>query len=492
MSVLHRSILEAAQTHPSRLAVDNGRQGQLSYAQLLAMTAGLQPVVAGKSSVGVLSNRRAQTYPAVLAPFFAGIAFTPLNPSFPIERLRAIARLSGIDLVLCDSSTRDLAESLGLPLHCIADASSQDSAEASIWQNSGEARVSDEAIAYRMFTSGSTGEPKGVPIPYSALAHYVGAIRDLLRFPAAARFSQCFDLSFDLAMHDIFVALGSGGTIVPASDMQLMMPHSYIAKRAIDVWFSVPMLAMVAARGQGDKQPEHRLAMALFCGEPLPMDYVRRFRPFLAEGAGLWNLYGPTEATIAFTAQCVSEADEPFAIATLGVPFGDNRIALIDEAGHVAPVAEGALGELLLGGPQVFGGYLPARIDPFVEGPDGTYYRSGDLVRCEGGLLHHLGRIDGQVKLRGLRIELAEIEAAFRNHLGCDAAAAFLHGERDEAELRLAYQRDEDIADLAPVERVLPDYMVPARILRLAELPVNVNGKVDRKQLAGMAWPDAA
>jgi amino acid adenylation domain-containing protein len=489
MSSLSGTILRAAEAHPSRLAVDGARQGQLTYAQLMDAVSGLLPVLEGKHSIGVLSNRRAETYQAVLAPFFAGKPFTPLNPSFPLDRLRAIAALSGVDLVLCDSSTRDLAGQLGLPFHCVADAAVQEASTSTVWPHLAKAAMDDEAIAYRMFTSGSTGEPKGVPIPCAALAHYVDAIRELLEFPQGARFSQCFDISFDLSMHDIFVALASGGTIVPASDMQLLMPHSYIAKRAIDVWFSVPMLAMVAARGQGEKPVDHRLSIALFCGEPLPMDYVRRFRPFLLDGAPLWNLYGPTEATIAFTAQCVGEDDEPFAIAPLGDPFGDNRIAILDDAGNIAPVTEGALGELLLGGPQVFGGYLPARIDPFVDGPSGRFYRSGDLVRFEGGKLHHLGRIDSQVKLRGHRIELAEVEAAFRNLLGCEAAAAFLHGELDAAELRVAYQRSSDIEDTGPIERALPDYMVPGRILRLAELPVNVNGKVDRKQLAGMEWP---
>ncbi len=494
MSELHRSILAAARAEPGRLAVDAARQGALSYAQLLDAAVALQPVVRGKASVGVLSNRRAETYHAVLAPFFAGIPFTPLNPSFPIGRLRTIAVLSGIDLVLCDSSTEQLATELGLAFHRVEDAKTlaQVPSHSHDWTELElEWAGADEDIAYRLFTSGSTGEPKGVPIPYRALAHYVREIRALLDIPSAARHSQCFDLSFDLAMHDIFVALASGGTIVPAGDVNLLMPHSYIAKRAIDVWFSVPMLAMVAARGLGATLPEHRMKLALFCGEPLPMDYVRRFRAFLGEGAPLWNLYGPTEATIAFTAQRVGGDDEGFTIAPLGDAFGDNRIAVLDVSGQIRAITEGGEGELLLGGSQVFAGYVPERSDPFVDGAGGRFYRSGDRVRFAGGKLHHLGRIDTQVKLRGHRIELAEIEAGFRNLLGCDAAAAIVYGELDAAEVRVAYVRASEIDDMSPLARAMPDYMVPSRVMRLAELPLNVNGKVDRRKLGEMVWPES-
>ena len=497
MCGLHDRLLAVAEAAMRSPAVDAGRAGDFSYSQLFAAAEALIPKLAGKSAVGILSNRRPETYPAVLAAFLAGVTFVPLNPSFPPERLATIARLAAVDLVLFDSANAELADTLGLTAQALEDADTTIARTAAPdWDALRTALPTDDgAIAYRLFTSGSTGEPKGVPIPVGALTHYVRHIRETVSIPQGKRFSQLFDLSFDLSMHDIFVCFASGGCLVPASDMNLLLPHAYAAKKRIEVWFSVPMLAMTAARGlaTAGKEPEHRIALAQFCGEPLPMDYVRGFRALMQPGAPVWNLYGPTEATIAFTAQRMDDSEESNAIATLGEPFGANALALLADDGSIGPLREGARGELLLGGPQVFGGYAPARHDPFVAGEDGArWYRSGDSVAMQDGKLHHRGRIDSQVKLRGHRIELAEIESAFRNRMGCEAAAAIVHGEADAAEIRVAYEAGADIEDLAPVAAALPGYMVPARTLRLDALPLNANGKVDRRRLAEMTWPDAA
>lgn len=483
---LRAEILHVSATCANRLAVDAGHSAQLTYAELMGAAHGLSAQLENCRAVGVLSNRRVETYVAVLACFLPGITFVPLNPGFPQERLQKITRLAELDLVLHDATTADLATTLGTPILSIPDpvvirTAGLDETPLSSLDHD------PAAIAYRMFTSGSTGEPKGVPIPYGALDHYVRTIRDRIAFPEAARFSQLFDLSFDLSIHDIFVTLASGGTIVPASDLNLLMPHSYAARRQIDVWFSVPMLAMSAARGLRG-EPEHKLSLALFCGEALPMDYVRRFRALMEPEAELWNLYGPTEATIAFTAKLVDETDERHTLAPLGEPFGDNHIAILKEDGAVISADEGAHGELLLGGPQVFDGYQPPRHDPFVESDTGRFYRSGDIVGIEDGELVYEGRADSQVKIRGMRIELAEIENAFRNALGCDSAAAFVHGELEEAEIRVAYTKADGVAEIDQLNKTLPHYMIPALCWRVDELPVNANGKVDRRKLAEMDW----
>ena len=483
---LQAILLANAKNHPGRLAVDGGKLGQLTYGELFGAAAHRAETLVGFRSVGILSNRRPETYCAVLACFLAGVAFTPLNPKFPSARLAKIADLSEVDFVYCDSSTVGAATEMDISFEELP-------APPELASGSTKLPVARETVAaetvYRMFTSGSTGEPKGVPIPYGALDHYVRAIRELISFPEASRFSQLFDLSFDLSMHDIFVALANGSTIVPASDLNLMMPHSYVAKQRIDVWFSVPMLAMVAARGLADKIPEHRLQLGLFCGEALPIDYVSRFRALMEDGAPVWNLYGPTEATIAFTARQVPRGNVNWRMAPLGEPFGANRIALLDDQSAVRPVTEGSAGELLLGGPQVFRGYVPHRMDPFCRIGDDVFYRSGDIVRFHEGELHFTGRADGQVKIRGMRIELPEIESAFRNVLGCDTAAAVVHGDQDCAEIRVAYTRLEKLDSIRALAEVLPEYMLPARIWHLPELPVNQNGKVDRKTLGSMEWP---
>lgn len=475
---LRQQLISVSQEFPDRLAVDGGKAGQLTYRELYGLASAISEAVAAHGSVGILSNRRPEAYVAVLACYLGGIPFTPLNPKFPEERLRKIIELSDVSLVLHDTTTTGLADELGAAAHAI-DLYGIQSASAMV-------EVSEDAIAYRMFTSGSTGEPKGVPIPVSALTHYVRAIGETLSLPDEGRYSQLFDLSFDLSIHDIFVTFANGGTLVPANEINLLMPHTYIAKQQIDVWFSVPMLAMSAARGLAGTEPAHCLKLALFCGEALPMDYVRGFRDLMEDGAPLWNLYGPTEATIAFTAKLIDPSYRTDGVATLGDAFGDNEIAILDETGTVQPVSEGATGELLLAGPQVFAGYQPPRHDPFVEG---RYYRSGDIVTYRNGELEYEGRKDNQVKIRGMRIELSEIESAFRNHLDCDSAAAIVHGELEDAEIRVAYTAPGELADTKGLEKHLPSYMIPARIWRLDELPVNANGKVDRRKLGEIEWP---
>ena len=316
---LREQLMAVANEFPERLAVDGGKAGQLTYSTLFGLASALARDVSEHASIGILSNRRPETYVAVLACFLGGIPFTPLNPKFPEERLKKIIELSAVSLVLHDGTTADQASALGCPVRTI-DLSGAHS-------EVGPAELAEDAIVYRMFTSGSTGEPKGVPIPSRALSHYIRFIGETLQLPAEGRYSQLFDLSFDLSIHDIFVTFANGGTLVPASEINLLMPHAYIAKQAIDVWFSVPMLAMSASRGLAGAVPTHRLKLALFCGEALPMDYVRGFRALMEEGTPLWNLYGPTEATIAFTAKLVDPDDDSEGSANLGDPFGDNEIA---------------------------------------------------------------------------------------------------------------------------------------------------------------------
>lgn len=450
--------------------------------------------------VGILSNHRVETYLAVLAAVAAGVPFVPLNPKFPVARLTQICELGGVDLILVDTDSDPALAPLrdaGLDLpsvdvtEVVAGAGPADEpAEVAAWRSEVGGRPMDpDAVAYVLFTSGSTGTPKGVPISYRNLTSYVTQVCGLLEIPLGRRFTQLFDLSFDLSMHDIFVCTHRHGTLVAPTRIDLMMPSGYVSREAIDVWFSVPILGAQLTRS-APKAEFPGLELVLFCGEALPMETVIACRPWLRPEGRIWNLYGPTEATIAFTAADVTTSPRTDGNASIGHPFGANEIALLHDGEVDRTPATGQSGELLLGGPQVFGGYSTDAPSPFVEGT--RWYRSGDLVHFDEHGVYFRGRLDSQVKFRGYRIELGEIEAAVRRSYGLKTVAVVMQGERAQARLLMFHLAAESAGPLDPgaLAGTLPDYMIPSEFVALDAMPTNQNNKIDRRALA--AWTPPA
>lgn len=440
--------------------------------------------------VGVLSNHRVETYLAVLATVSTGATFVPLNPKFPAERLRTIVSLAEPSIVLGDVTTQGIHATVvgGVPFIDVADVAPQPH-RADEWSDMiGASQVTADDTAYLMFTSGSTGTPKGVPISFGNLLAYVDGITDVLELPSGSRFSQFFDLSFDLSMHDIFVSTRMRGTLVAPGQVDLMMPGAYVARERIDAWFSVPLLGAQLG-GAKRKDDFSGFGSMLFCGEALPMETVVACRPWLAPGGRMWNLYGPTEATIAFTAADVTESPRTDGNASIGHPFGVNRTALLKPDGSIAdsPSLHDE-GELLLGGPQVFGGYSTDAPSPFVSQGESVYYRSGDLVRIDGEGVYFRGRVDSQVKFRGYRIELGEIETVARRAFGLKTLAVVVVGDGADVRLVLFHLAAEvdggTVPDLRVLESALPNYMIPAVSVALDSMPTNANGKIDRRALA--------
>lgn len=479
----------------------------LSRSESLRCLRALEDVIASTAShvaggrrvrVGILSNHRIETYLAVLAAVLGTHTFVPLNPKFPMARLNSIVDLANLDMVMGDVSSRPVFEQLDGTLPYIdissvahnalaVDLDAETIADIDVWIDGALQREIDSAdIVYVMFTSGSTGQPKGVPISYGNLAAYVNGVTELLDIPSGWRFSQFFDLSFDLSMHDIFVSQRTGGVLVAPSPVDLMMPAAHVARERLDMWFSVPVLGAQLG-GSAPKEGYPGLACMLFCGEALPMETVVACRPWLRASGTMWNLYGPTEATIAFTASEVTNSERSGGNASIGTAFGDNATALLADDGSVSQsMAVGAEGELLLGGPQVFAGYSTNAASPFVDGSSRRYYRSGDLVRVDSEGIYFRGRVDSQVKFRGYRIELGEIEVAARAAFGLKTVAAVIVGEHTSARIVFFYVTGESSEAPEPkrLEGVLPKYMVPSEFIGMDALPVNQNGKIDRRALA--------
>jgi non-ribosomal peptide synthetase component F len=319
------------------------------------------------------------------------------------------------------------------------------------------------------------------------------------------RCSQTFDLTFDLSVFDMFVAWERGACVCCPSERELMAPGSFVRRAGLTVWFSVPSTgAFMRKLGMLKPDSYPSLRWSLFCGEPLP-DEVARAWAAAAPNSTVENLYGPTEATIACTVQAFDPARprelSVNGIVPIGEPLGDMTALVVDE--DLREVAPGGDGELLMAGPQVTPGYWhdPERTAAaFVVPPgrDAVHYRTGDRVRrpTNGGPLAYLGRVDHQIKVLGHRVELGEIEAALREESGIDAAIAVgwpLTPSGAGGIVAFLGDLEVDVDALrSALSARLPDYMVPRKVVLLEELPLNANGKFDRRALLASLEPPPA
>jgi non-ribosomal peptide synthetase component F len=336
-----------------------------------------------------------------------------------------------------------------------------------------------------------------VPISHANVGHFLAAIHDRYRFTPQDRFSQTFELTFDLAMFDLFAAWGAGAAVCAASRLQVLQPARYVNRAGITVWFSVPsVIAAAQARGLLPARAMPSLRWSLFCGEALPTASARAWAA-AAPNAVLENLYGPTEMTIACTAHRWSDENGVGSAGHMSatVPIGSP----LPGVEHVVMGSEGPSdeGELWLSGPQMFAGYLDPSHD---RGRFGDYegvrwYRTGDRVRLlPDRILGFLGRQDDQVKILGHRVELGEVEHLLREQPGISDAAAVDCAGPEGTQIAAFYVGSEyDSAQLrTALRRRAPEYLVPTWFVRLPSLPLTPHGKVDRVTLRAAAQERAA
>jgi amino acid adenylation domain-containing protein len=500
-----RRILEVARTDPDRVAlVIDGESW--SYAELLAAARSIavqfpaprdgdrQPVTA------VMAQRHVSAYAGILAARLCGHAYVPLNVNHPPVRNATILARSRAGRIVCGERAAAALQAMltagddtGAPVVVRTGddkaAYAGNAGTGGEWPAPHRSELSDRA--YILFTSGSTGEPKGVPIRNSELENYLAAAGPMLEVRPDDRFSQTFDLTFDLSVHDLFICWENGATLVVASEKELRMPSAYIRGHEITCWFSVPSLAY-QVRLQEDLTPGAfpSLRTSLFCGEALPAVVAVEWA-HAAPNSRVENWYGPTEATIACSRYVLTDERLDDDTVPIGTAFPGMELLVLDTA--LTPCEEGVTGELFLAGRQLAPGYLddPAKTEAsFLNLPDGKrVYRTGDrAVVGSDGDARFLGRVDNQVKVRGYRIELGEIEAALRAAAaGRNAVALAWPGGAEIATSIVAALECESV-DVAGIESdvaaTLPEYMVPSMIFCVPTFPKNASGKVDRKALA--------
>ncbi|MFD1196058.1 AMP-binding protein [Seohaeicola saemankumensis] len=469
---------------------------RITYAEFGQMVGAFRAVLhcaepKAQSPVGLLLDRSAEAYAAMWAAISEGRAYVPLNPRYPTSRLRTIIEAAGIEHVFCDPKLQDKALDLGIEPDRILSVDSD--LEGADWGASALAgRRSKNTIAYILYTSGSTGQPKGVPITYDNLLAFADNITQTIPYPPDSVCSQVCELSFDFSVHEIYQALLSGCTLCPARQIDLFNPAEFISKNQITVWISVPSLVRVILSNQ-KRQPLalESVRLSIFNGEPLTVSIAREWQAAIP-GATVWNSYGPTECTVAVTAQKWEDREDlsEIDVVSIGVPIPNCEIALLDDHTFfpLHSTTTSRSGELLLKTPQCFCGYADAAITPpfFHDARGSVYYKTGDRVLWRDGRLFHLGRLDHQVKIRGHRIELMEVEWHLRKALKTDALAVVTYPRQQPTELVLFIEGQDLIPRLAAEPLGLPTYMLPKRCISVKALPVTPHGKLDRIALQSL------
>lgn len=498
--------------HPALLLGDEGWTYREIDATARRLAAGLLKVSKQPKRVGILARRSLTSYTGVIGALLSGAAFVPLNPTLPLARLRAIAGAADLDAIICESRYLALLRTLfedrtSWPRVILADAARNgegpDHGATDLDLNDLRAIVPLDApvpvapgeIAYILFTSGSTGVPKGVPISHANVTSFLNVNLERYQIEPKDVLSQTFEQSFDLSVFDIFMAWSAGATLCAFTTTELLAPLSVVQSRGVTVWFSVPsIIAMQIKLGSLLPGCLPSLRLSLFCGEPLAREHAEAWQR-AAPASVLENLYGPTELTIACATHRWDPATSPGqcsnGIVSIGRPYTTLSWQILDH--DFQPVASGESGELCVTGPQTFAGYWrnsPATMAAFCDAVDregrlARFYRTGDLVReLPGGELAFVGRRDHQIKLGGHRIELGDIEAALRAQLGVVEVAAFTWPPGAVTERIVAAVSGHSLDGEAlrlQLRNVLPAYMVPAKIEVIDSMPRTSSGKLDRR-----------
>ncbi|MEV8556501.1 amino acid adenylation domain-containing protein [Streptomyces sp. NPDC051917] len=477
-------VRACATAHPDRRAV-LADDGELTFAELNrradALAGALLRCGAGpERTVGVHLPRSCASAVALLAVWRAGAVFVPLDPGHPDERLSGIAANADLKVVItADGTAPDWWQG-----ETVA-ADTGDGPE----EHYDLPAPHPSALAYLIFTSGTTGKPKGVGVSYANLTNLAWAVGSLADFRADMA-ANVLAPSFDGWIWSMVLPLAHGKGVVLADPVGEGLDELLARTRAGAVTVTPSLL------GVSEQLPD-TLETLVVAGEPCPASLIKRWAP----GRRFINAYGPTETTVCATWADTLAGDD---VGTIGRPIGNYRVHVVDR--YLRPVPPGVTGELLVGGAGIARGYrdnpgLTAQrfvADPFAN-DGGRLYRTGDLVRQRpDGTLQFMGRLDQQVKIRGFRVEPGEIERRALNVAGvADSAVIVLEGAHGET-LGLALvagEAETGSADalvrivLEELERGLPQFMIPSQIVVVDALPLNRVGKLDQGRLAESFGP---
>jgi D-alanine--poly(phosphoribitol) ligase subunit 1 len=511
---------------PQRLALSVAGS-ELSYGDLarLGRTIAGWLVAAGGGTagrVGVLAGRSVAAYAGVVGACWAGATYVPLGLGWPEERLLVTLGLTRLDALIVDAegagrlSPRVLAACPTAILQAEPGVADPGAARLNVGRlqvlgalgdrpDLAPVPLADAHIAYIIFTSGTTGTPKGVQISLGAITRHLAAIQQVYRFTSPDRISLAFELTFDPSILNMFMTWNVGASLHVVPTAHLTVPITFIQDHALTVWNSAPTVVGLLMRLRAFRAGIFpSLRVSIFGGDTLTVEAATAWQR-AAPASTVDNVYGPTEATI----ECLHQrlTDPPVVTRergslALGLPYAGCTVAIVDPALNFLPVGEA--GELAISGEQLAVGYLDlpeltATRFPIIDGV--RWYLTGDRAyRDHEGRVHHLGRCDDQIKVRGHRVELGDIESHLRAVCGTDLAAVVAWPFADGAATGIVgFIAGADGAVVpspqeirAALERRLPGYMVPGSIRRIANLPMTPHGKIDRQALVALLAAEAA
>jgi amino acid adenylation domain-containing protein len=480
---------------PERIALIHG-QRQLTYRQLNEQANQLAHVlieqgVAEGDFVALYLERGCDCVIAMLAVLKAGAAYVPLDTAYPLERLAAMYRQADCKAILTQQSLLEKAEVFGQANQLVLDRLDMQHYPAANPADRGQAN----ALAYVMYTSGSTGIPKGIAIQHSSIGRLV-LNTNYVDLKPSERIAQVSNTAFDAATFEIWGALLNGASLEVADrDISLSVDQfvGFLRGRNITTLFLTTALFNQIVQQQADAFSS--LRYLLFGGELVDSEQVKKVLKH-GKPEHFLHVYGPTEGTSFSSWYEIESVSDKAQTVPIGAALANTRLYVLDKA--LNPVPVGVNGELYIAGEGLSPGYLnqPSETaakfvpDVFSRQPGERMYRSGDIVRWnENGMIEFVGRVDHQVKIRGFRIELGAIETAINAYPGIKQSYIRVKDIAGQGKCLIAYfscmarQSIDAEALRSHLQSVLPEYMVPSALVAMADLPLNPNGKIDDKAL---------
>ncbi|RNB58979.1 amino acid adenylation domain-containing protein [Brevibacillus gelatini] len=490
---LHQLFEEQVGKTPDQAALYFDGQ-TLTYRELNARANQLANVLRTKGVgpdrlVAIMAERSPEMVIGILGIMKAGGAYVPVDPAYPQDRIQYLLEDSGASLLLSQAHLMPLLSSLSDKLPECLDLNA--TWDAKLDRSNLPVVNQPSDLAYVIYTSGTTGKPKGVMIPHQGIVNCMQWRRDEYGFRPGDKALQVFSFAFDGFVASLFAPLLGGATCVLPREEEAKDPvalKKLMATTAVTHYYGVPSLFQAIVDCSTPTDFAH-LRCATLGGEKLPEQLVRKTKE-KHPSVEINNEYGPTENSVVTT---ISRSIEPGQTITIGRPLANVQVYIVDEGHNLQPV--GVVGELCIGGAGLARGYLnrpDLTAEKFVENPfqpGESMYKTGDLVKWRtDGTIEYVGRADEQVKVRGYRIEIGEIESAVLAYKGIEQAVVVAR-EDDAASgpYLCAYfvpAAEVSVADLrSHLAKELPAYMVPSYFVKLAQLPLSANGKVDRKAL---------